>query len=125
MSVLFITHDMGVVSQICHSVKVMYLGQIVEEAKTDRLFAEPLHPYTKGLLASIPHLGVEKGKKLPTIPGTVPPLSKVPEGCHFCTRCSEATKQCRSEQPPSVEVQPGHFVKCWKYAEKQGQKGGA
>ena len=86
MSVLFITHDMGVVS----------------------------HPYTKGLLASIPHLGVEKGKKLPTIPGTVPPLSKVPEGCHFCTRCSEATKQCRSEQPPSVEVQPGHFVKCWK-----------
>lgn len=125
MSVLFITHDMGVVSQICHSVKVMYLGQIVEEAKTDRLFAEPLHPYTKGLLASIPHLGVEKGKKLPTIPGTVPPLSKVPEGCHFCTRCPEATKQCRSEQPPSVEVQPGHFVKCWKYAEKQGQKGGA
>ena len=62
MSVLFITHDMGVVSQICHSVKVMYLGQIVEEAKTDRLFAEPLHPYTKGLLASIPHLGVKKGK---------------------------------------------------------------
>ena len=61
----------GVVSQICHSVKVMYLGQIVEEAKTDRLFAEPLHPYTKGLLASIPHLGVEKGEKLPTIPGTV------------------------------------------------------
>lgn len=124
MSVLFITHDMGVVSQICHSVKVMYLGQIVEEAKTEQLFGEPLHPYTKGLLASIPHLGVEKGKELPTIPGTVPPLSKIPAGCHFCTRCPEAENLCRKQQPPSVEVQSGHFVKCWKYVETEKKEGG-
>ena len=124
MSVIFITHDMGVVSQVCHSVKVMYLGQIVEEAKTEQLFAGPLHPYTRGLLASIPHLGTEKGQKLPTIPGMVPPLSKIPQGCHFCTRCSEADERCKHMQPPIVEVYPKHFVKCWKYAETEILEGG-
>lgn len=83
MSVLFITHDMGAVAQLCHSVKVMYLGQVVEDTTTEELFANPLHPYTEGLLACIPHLGVERGKELPTIPGTVPPLTKIPVGCHF------------------------------------------
>ncbi len=87
MSVLFITHDMGAVAQLCHSVKVMYLGQVVESASTERLFENPLHPYTRGLLACIPHLQVERGKSLPVISGTVPPLSKIPQGCHFCTRC--------------------------------------
>lgn len=116
MSVLFITHDMGAVAQLCHSVKVMYLGQVVEDAKTEELFKNPLHPYTKGLLACIPHLNVERGKELPTISGTVPPLTKIPKGCHFCTRCQEVSKRCEEEQPPLVEVKPGHFVKCWKYA---------
>lgn len=116
MSVLFITHDMGAVAQLCHSVKVMYLGQVVEDAKTEELFANPLHPYTKGLLACIPHLNVERGKELPTISGTVPPLTKIPKGCHFCTRCQEVSKHCEEEQPPLIEVKPGHFVKCWKYA---------
>lgn len=117
MSVLFITHDMGVVSQLCHSVRVMYLGQVVEESLTEELFANPLHPYTKGLLACIPHLGVKKGEKLPTISGSVPPLSKIPQGCHFCTRCQEATERCKNSQPPLVEAAPGHKVKCWKYAD--------
>lgn len=125
MSVLFITHDMGAVSQLCHSVKVMYLGQVIEDASTEELFARPLHPYTQGLLACIPHLGVEKGKKLPTIPGAVPPLSKIPEGCHFCTRCQYADEKCRKEQPPLTDAGNHHFIKCWKYAELQKQEGEA
>lgn len=123
MSVLFITHDMGAVSQLCHSVKVMYLGQVVEDATTEELFANPLHPYTQGLLACIPHLNVERGKSLPVISGSVPPLSKIPEGCHFCTRCSEADERCIKRQPPLSEVTPGHLVKCWKYADPGLQKG--
>lgn len=122
MSVLFITHDMGAVSQLCHSVKVMYLGQVVEDAETEELFANPLHPYTKGLLACISHLGVERGKELPTISGSVPSLSKIPEGCHFCTRCSDADERCVKCQPPLVEAAPGHFVKCWKYTDCSRQE---
>lgn len=123
MSVLFITHDMGVVSRICHSVKVMYLGQIVEEAGTKELFANPHHPYTKGLLACIPHLRVERGKELPTIDGTVPSLSNIPYGCHFCTRCSLADEQCKMSPPPLVEISSGHKVKCWKYVTEIKERG--
>lgn len=117
MSVLFITHDMGVVSRICHSVKVMYLGQVVEEAQTQELFENPCHPYTQGLLACIPHLRVERGKELPVIQGSVPSLSNIPEGCHFCTRCRLADDTYRNCPPPLVEISPGHKVKCWKYAD--------
>ena len=122
MSVLFITHDMGAVAQLCHSVKVMYLGQVVESASTERLFENPLHPYTRGLLACIPHLQVERGKSLPVISGTVPPLSKIPQGCHFCTRCEDKDERCEKEQPPLVEAEPGHLVKCWRYADSRDQK---
>lgn len=122
MSVLFITHDMGAVAQLCHSVKVMYLGQVVESASTERLFETPLHPYTRGLLACIPHLQVERGKSLPVISGTVPPLSKIPQGCHFCTRCEDKDERCEKEQPPLVEAEPGHLVKCWRYADGRDQK---
>ena len=122
MSVLFITHDMGAVAQLCHSVKVMYLGQVVESASTERLFENPLHPYTRGLLACIPHLQVERGKSLPVISGTVPPLSKIPQGCHFCTRCEYKDDRCEKEQPPLVEAEPGHLVKCWRYADSRDQK---
>lgn len=122
MSVLFITHDMGVVARLCHSVKVMYLGQIVEEAPVKELFANPGHPYTQGLLACIPHLGVERGKMLPTIPGVVPSLSQIPAGCHFCTRCPMADARCRKLQPPMAEISMGHLVKCWKYADKGNEE---
>lgn len=125
MSVLFITHDMGAVAQLCHSVKVMYLGQVVESAETEELFDSPMHPYTEGLLACIPHLNVARGKSLPVITGTVPPLSKIPKGCHFCTRCKDADERCEKQQPPLVEAKPGHQVKCWKYAACGQQKGEA
>jgi len=119
MSVLFITHDLGAMAQLCHSVRVMYLGNLVEEAETDELFEKPLHPYTKGLLDCIPKLDSIRGEALPTIEGVVPPLSKVPQGCHFCTRCSYADDRCRAENPPCVEAKPGHMVKCWKFVEKE------
>lgn len=117
MSVLFITHDMGVVAKLCHRIKVMYLGQIVEDAATEELFAEPLHPYTEGLISCIPHLETKRGEPLPTIPGTVPSLSEIPKGCHFCTRCKYVDERCFQEQPPMIEARPDHFVKCWKYDE--------
>ena len=121
MSVLFITHDLGAMAQLCHSVRVMYLGNLVEEAQTDELFENPMHPYTKGLLDCIPRLDSPRGEPLHIIEGVVPPLSKVPAGCHFCTRCPYADDRCRAENPPSVEVRPGHKVKCWKYVrEKEG-----
>ena len=119
---LLIAHDMGAVANLCHNVKVMYLGQVVEEASTEELFQNPLHPYTQGLLSCIPHLGVKKGEPLPVIEGSVPPLSKVPVGCHFCTRCKMADQQCMEHEPPACEVAPGHVVKCWKYAESGKQE---
>ena len=122
MSVLFITHDLGAMAQLCHSVRVMYLGNLVEEAETEELFENPLHPYTKGLLDCIPRLDSVRGEELPTIEGVVPPLSKVPQGCHFCTRCPYADDHCRSENPPTMEAKPGHKVKCWKFVnEKEGE----
>ena len=122
MSVLFITHDLGAMAQLCHSVRVMYLGNLVEEAETEELFENPLHPYTKGLLDCIPRLDSVRGEELPTIEGVVPPLSKVPAGCHFCTRCPYADDRCRTENPPCVEAKPGHKVKCWKFMnEKEGK----
>lgn len=124
MSVLFITHDMGAVAQLCHSVHVLYLGQVVEEAATEELFARPLHPYTNGLLACIPHLAVERGRHLPVIPGTVPSLSRIPSGCHFCTRCAMANDRCRKEPPPLCQESPGHMVKCWRYTEVRKQERG-
>ena len=122
MSVLFITHDLGAMAQLCHSVRVMYLGNLVEEAQTEELFENPLHPYTKGLLDCISRLDSVRGEALPTIEGVVPPLSKVPQGCHFCTRCPYADDRCRTENPPCVEAKPGHMVKCWKFVtEKEGE----
>ncbi len=115
MSVLFITHDMGAVSSLCHSVKVMYLGQIVEEATTDDLFENPLHPYTQGLLACIPHINSTRGEELPIIKGHVPPLSQIPKGCHFSTRCPYADDKCKLSEPPSILMDTSHKVKCWRY----------
>lgn len=122
MSVLFITHDLGAMAQLCHSVRVMYLGNLVEEAETQTLFEHPLHPYTQGLLSCIPRLDSERGQPLHVISGVVPPLSAVPEGCHFCTRCPYADDVCRTQNPPSVEAEANHFVKCWKYISREEVK---
>lgn len=118
MAVLFITHDLGVISEICNSVRVMYLGQIVEETTTSDLFKNPLHPYTKGLIKSIPLLEGKRGEELYVIRGTVPSLLDVPKGCRFNTRCDWADEKCFLEEPPFVETTiPNHKVKCWHFRE--------
>lgn len=118
-AILFITHDLGVVSEICHGVKVMYLGEIVEETKTNLLFNSPLHPYTQGLIKSIPKLYDEKEEVLTTIDGVVPSLHNIPSGCGFSTRCQYSNKKCMEEAPPMLEENENHKVKCWRYKEIQ------
>ncbi|WP_256758458.1 ABC transporter ATP-binding protein [Cohnella sp. WQ 127256] len=116
MGVLFITHDLGVVSEICTSVKVMYLGQIVEDTTTERLFATPLHPYTQGLIKSIPRMDGNRHEKLHVIEGTVPSIADIPRGCSFSTRCPYADERCFNEEPLMEKVNAEHSVKCWNYA---------
>ena len=113
-SILFITHDLGVIAEVSHRVGVMYGGKLVETADVYTLFDNPMHPYTYGLMKSIPRLDKEE-RRLYTIPGVVPSLLKFPEGCRFRDRCPEASKMCEKE-PPTIEVERGHFVKCWKFA---------
>jgi peptide/nickel transport system ATP-binding protein len=117
-SILLITHDMGVIAEMADRVVVMYAGQIVEQAPVKTLFAHPLHPYTKGLLGSIPVLGRVR-EKLDVIPGSVPNLLNPPPGCRFEPRCqacdSTLRKRCAVENPPLIEVEPGHWVRCWLY----------
>jgi len=114
MSILLITHDLGIVAERAESVAVMYASRIVEVAETPRLFAEPLHPYTRGLLKSLPRLGFSE-KRLPTISGNVPEPLHFPTGCKFHPRCprGKTDKRCRSVEPELREVQPGRCVACW------------
>ncbi|MEO3944670.1 ABC transporter ATP-binding protein [Gorillibacterium sp. CAU 1737] len=115
MGVIFITHDLGVVSEICTSVKVMYLGQIIEDAPVRKLFDTPLHPYTQGLIHSLPRLNTNREEPLAVIAGTVPSLFDVPQGCRFSTRCPYADDKCRMEEPPLEQATEQHKVKCWHY----------
>ncbi|NHN31757.1 ABC transporter ATP-binding protein [Paenibacillus agricola] len=117
-SMLFITHDLGVVAEICDRVIVMYAGQIVESGRVVDILKNPRHPYTIGLLRSIPKLK-ETRSRLDIIPGTVPQLGKMPKGCRFSPRCGLATPQC-SEEPDMISVGSGHSVKCW-YANETGE----
>ncbi|WP_312113037.1 ABC transporter ATP-binding protein [Brevibacillus reuszeri] len=119
MAILLITHDLGVVAEVCDRVIVMYAGQIVEEAPVLTLFETPSHPYTKGLIASTPKIGDEKDR-LHTIEGTVPQLSEMPKGCRFVTRCSEVTELCIRESPPLVELSEHVRCRCWLYPKKSG-----
>ena len=111
-SVLLITHDMGVIAEMCDNVAVMYAGQIVEYTDVATLFEEQLHPYTEGLLAAIPVLG-EVRASLAVIPGSVPNLITPPSGCKFHPRCPYVKERCAREVPPLVEVAPGHSVRCF------------
>jgi oligopeptide/dipeptide ABC transporter ATP-binding protein len=113
MAMILVTHDLGLIAERAHEVAVMYAGRIVEQASTAELFADPRHPYTRGLMASIPRPGEEGRKRLRTIPGTVPRLSDLPQGCTFRPRCDISTERCSSE-PDLVEVRPGHLVRCWE-----------
>ncbi len=115
MSVLLITHDLGVVAQVCDRVMVMYAGMKVEEAPVRRLFHMPKHPYTIGLLQAIPPLFDEKGKELYSIKGTVPDLSHLPEGCRFSDRCPRVVEGCHSKVPLLKYVGEGQEVRCINY----------
>ncbi|KAF0217741.1 MAG: peptide/nickel transport system ATP-binding [Geobacteraceae bacterium] len=114
MGLILITHDLGIVAERSARTAIMYAGRIVEYAATGELFRNPLHPYTEGLLSSLPQ-NTEPGQPLNTIPGYVPSLLAELPGCGFCERCPVKTWQCRKEKPEMKEVAPGHLVRCWKF----------
>ncbi len=122
-SVILITHDLGVVAEMAERVAVMYAGEIVEQTDVQALFDEPLHPYTQGLIGSIPVLGEIK-EKLDVIPGSVPNLVNLPPGCRFAPRCQARFKYslgiCTSVEPELEEIKTGHFVRCWLYQSSDG-----
>ena len=122
-SIMLITHDMGVVAEMADDVMVMYAGKEVEYADARSVFKNPLHPYTKGLLASIPRLDQDDDRELYTIKGSVPDLDDMPEGCRFCTRCPEAKERCWKEKPGLYDV-GGHKVRCFKYEKGEAINGG-
>lgn len=122
MTVVLITHDLGVIAQSAQQVAVMYAGKIVENSPVEDLFDSPLHPYTRGLLESIPARCVQsmkKGDYLKTIPGSVPSLYDTVTGCRFHNRCSLAFDRCSLEEPALKEARKGHYVACWKYDVKK------
>jgi peptide/nickel transport system ATP-binding protein len=127
-AVILITHDLGVVAETAQRVIVMYAGRKVEEAPVDELFARPQHPYTRGLMASIPRLGLLRGEEEPEgaplqeIPGVVPPLTDLPPGCAFAPRCAFAVERCRAEFPPYEEKAPEHWAACWRSRELYGSE---
>ncbi len=118
-AVILITHDLGVVAETVQRIVVMYAGRKVEEADVEPLFGEPLHPYTHGLLASVPRLEImsgedyTSGERLMEIPGIVPALSNLPPGCAFAPRCPHADDKCRAEYPAYEEKRPNHWAACW------------
>ena len=119
MALILITHDMGVVAEMAERVIVMYAGNAVEEADVKTLFKSPLHPYTQGLLESIPRLEDEGKEDLKVIDGSVPGLHDMPKGCRFSPRCAYCTGHCTKELPPLVDVGGGHKVRCFKAMEQQ------
>jgi peptide/nickel transport system ATP-binding protein len=114
MGLLLITHDLGIVAERAQQTAIMYAGKIVESGPTELLLSNPLHPYTTGLLASLPQK-TTPGKPLPVIPGQVPSLLLDTAGCGFCDRCPSKTWKCATEQPQELSIEPGHVVRCWKY----------
>ena len=118
-SILFITHDLGVVAEVCDDVVVMYSGRVVEKGEVRSIFASPSLPYTRGLLASIPKLG-ECAEELESIPGNVPNPKYMPQGCKFAPRCSCAFDKCREEEPGFYDVGEGHMSRCWLCEKKGG-----
>jgi oligopeptide/dipeptide ABC transporter ATP-binding protein len=117
MAIMYITHNLGVIAEMAQSVAVMYAGKVMEYAGVLDLFNEPKHPYTAGLLKSIPRpdLVEQRGKPLEAIPGVVPGLMNLAEGCKFSGRCSSVLERCSREEPALSEVAPGHYCRCWLY----------
>ncbi|MFA4916932.1 MAG: ABC transporter ATP-binding protein [Syntrophales bacterium] len=115
-SVVMITHDLGVIAEATQCVAVMYAGKVVEYGQVEDIFSLPLHPYTVGLMESIPKIDRGADSRLTAIPGVVPDLHNLPRGCRFLDRCSYVMKTCTEEEPELKEETPGHSVRCWKYA---------
>jgi len=122
-SVILITHDLGMIAEMADRVAVMYAGRIVEQADVDTLFEKPMHPYTQGLIGSIPILG-KIVDRLDVIPGSVPNLVNLPSGCRFAPRCrarvENGLKICAQKEPELAEALPGHLVRCWLYSDTEG-----
>jgi len=112
LAMLFISHDLAVVSQISHRIGVMYAGSVVEMGTATEVFRNPAHPYTRGLLNSVPTLRSDRAKPLPTIEGAVPAIAALPPGCAFEPRCSLRITSCSAAMPPLVKVAPEHLARC-------------
>jgi len=112
LAMLFISHDLAVVSQVADRVAVMYAGSVVELGTKQEIFRAPAHPYTRGLLEAVPDLKTDRGRPLGTIEGTVPPLHAMPPGCAFEPRCALRVAECARELPPLIEVAQDHWARC-------------
>ena len=121
-SIIFITHNLGVVAEICDWVSVMYAGKIIEQGRVNDIFYNPQHPYTKGLLASMPRLDEETAERLIPIEGTPIDLLNPPKGCNFAPRCSECRKICLRAKPPFSDMGDGHISACWLHSMKNGEQ---
>ncbi|MCB5175787.1 MULTISPECIES: ABC transporter ATP-binding protein [Microvirga] len=122
-AMIMITHDLGVVAEVADEVAVMYAGRVVETGPVEAIFEDPQHPYTIGLMGSVPSLGRREGR-LATIRGTVPPVELMPKGCRFTPRCPFSDAKCANEPPPLGEIRPGHRARCW-YAPLEEKRGAA
>ena len=114
LSYLFITHDLPLASELADRLAVMYAGKLVEVGTAEQIFLDPKHPYTKGLIGSVPTLRTDK--ELIFIPGEVPSLIDPPPGCRFHPRCPHAMEKCKKEEPPLIEIEPEHYISCWLFA---------
>ncbi|MGH7476368.1 MAG: ABC transporter ATP-binding protein [Longimicrobiales bacterium] len=122
MAMILITHDLGVVAEVCDRVVVMYAGRVVEQGVVGDIFREPRHPYTEGLLRAVPKLG-QKSEKLAVIPGTVPSPLHWPDGCRFHDRCPYGWDRCAREEPPLIPIEPGRGSRCWLEEEPERRRG--
>jgi len=120
MALLLITHDLGIVAEQADEVVILYAGRIVEHASVEEIFTRPLHPYTRGLLDSLPKIGSARGSRLRPIPGALPPLTRLPSGCRFRDRCPVAVEECATADPRLEEPSQGHFVACLRASHDAG-----
>ena len=118
-SMIMISHNLGVVAEICDDVAVIYAGEIIESGSKEDIFDRPTHPYTLGLFGAVPHLDGDVARLSP-IPGLPPDPSNLPAGCHFNPRCPHGQERCRSEKKALVEIEPGHFSRCTRFANQVG-----
>ncbi|KHF29404.1 Oligopeptide transport ATP-binding protein OppD [Anoxybacillus sp. BCO1] len=117
-AIMMITHDLGVVAEMCHRVVVMYAGKIIEEGDVQTIFRNPKHPYTIGLIRSVPDIR-ERKARLYSIPGSVPKPGSIKQGCRFAARCEQAFERCFSQNPDLYEVEQGHRARCFLYTKEE------